>query len=113
MANTETQKNVQQNQYAIPKKIQTTDKPSGNIKRLTVAVVVDGYYNKGANGTEAFSPRTEEELKRLQDIVANAVGYDSQRRDSITISSLPFKSTDLIGADDVAAEPVSWKETFT
>ncbi|MBI1859990.1 MAG: flagellar M-ring protein FliF [Deltaproteobacteria bacterium] len=97
MANTSTEKNLNNSQYAIPRKIQTTDKPSGNIKRLTVAVVVDGYYTKSTNpnDVDTFTPRTEEELKRLQDIVANAVGFDSQRRDSITVSSLPFKSIDV------------------
>ncbi len=98
MANTTSEKNVSNSSYAIPRKIQTTDKPSGSIKRLTVAVVVDGYYTKGANPSDAdvFSPRTEEELKRLQGVIGNAVGFDSERRDSITISSLPFKSTEVI-----------------
>lgn len=102
MANTSSEKNMANSTYAIPKKVQTIDKPSGNIKRLTVAVVVDGYYNKGTgtNAAEVFSPRTEEELKRLQDVVANAVGFDTQRRDSITVSSLPFKTTDLSFADE-------------
>lgn len=101
MANSNTEKNMANLSYAIPKKVQTVDKPSGNIKRLTVAVVVDGYYNK-ANGGEAFSPRTEEELKRLQDIVGNAVGFDIQRRDSITVSSLPFKTVDVFAEDEPA-----------
>ena len=103
MASTSSEKNMQNNAYAIPKKVQTIDKPSGNIKRLTVAVVVDGYYNKGTGpaAQEVFSPRTEEELKRLQEIVANAVGFDIQRRDSITVSSLPFHVVDISPADEV------------
>lgn len=95
MANTNSEKNMQNLNYAIPKKVQTTDKPSGNIKRLTVAVIVDGYYNTQTGTGEAFTPRSEEELKRLQEIVGNAVGFDIQRRDSITVSSLPFKAVEV------------------
>ena len=44
------------------------------------------------DGARSQDPRPDEELRRIQDIVANAVGYDPQRRDSINVSSLPFKS---------------------
>ncbi|MFM8315224.1 MAG: flagellar basal-body MS-ring/collar protein FliF, partial [Deltaproteobacteria bacterium] len=97
MASSNTEKNTNNTSYAIPKKVQVIDKPSGNIKRLTVAVVVDGYYTKGAapNSPDVFSPRPEAELKRLQDLVANAVGFDNERRDSLTVSSLPFSAIDV------------------
>jgi flagellar M-ring protein FliF len=101
MANSSTEKNMQNTNYAIPRKVQTIDKPSGGIKRLTVAVLVDGYYTKGAQGEkDVFSPRSEEELKRLQDIVSNAVGFDSQRRDSINLSCLPFNTTNDVFAPE-------------
>lgn len=96
MASQTTEKNAQNTNYAIPRKIQVVSKPAGSIRRLTVSVVVDGHYTKGDVKTgETFVPRSEEELKRLQEIVANAVGYDPQRRDSITVSCLPFKTTDI------------------
>lgn len=104
MATSTNEKNTSNANYAVPRKIQIVDKPSGSIKRMTVAVVVDGYYNKAPNSTtETFAPRTEEELRRIQDLVANAVGFDAQRRDSITVSSMPFKSTDLTTPE---SEPV-------
>lgn len=97
LATSNTEKNTNNTSYAIPKKIQVIDKPSGNIKRLTVAVVVDGYYTKGAapNSPDVFSPRPEAELKRLQELVANTVGFDNERRDSITVSSLAFNNIDV------------------
>jgi flagellar M-ring protein FliF len=113
MSNSTTEKNVQQSNYAIPKKVQTTDKPSGNIKRLTVAVLVDGNYTKVPGKTEeVFAPRSEEELRRLQDIVANAVGYDTQRRDSITVSSLPFKGAEIFPADEIPSNQLNWPELY-
>jgi flagellar M-ring protein FliF len=96
MATSTNEKNTSNANYAVPRKIQVVDKPSGSIKRMTVAVVVDGYYTKAPNSTtETFAPRTEDELRRIQDLVANAVGFDAQRRDSITVSSMPFNNTEL------------------
>jgi flagellar M-ring protein FliF len=112
LASSSTEKNTNNTSYAIPKKVQVTDKPSGNIKRLTVAVVVDGYYTKGAapNSADVFAPRPEAELKRLQDLVANTVGFDVQRRDSITISSLPFSNIDVTEPQEVAKPWYDMKE---
>jgi len=95
MSTSSNERNTSNANYAIPRKIQIVDKPSGSIKRLTVAVVVDGVYSK-TNGVPAgtFAPRAEDELRRIQELVANAVGFDAERRDSITVSSMPFNSAD-------------------
>lgn len=106
MANTSSEKNVQNTSYSIPRKVQVTDKPSGNLKRLTVAVIVDGYY-KNEKGVEQFTPRSDEELRRLQELVANSVGFDEQRRDSITVSCLPFRTTEIV-PEETPVVQVSW-----
>lgn len=105
------EKNTTNANYAIPRKVQIVDKPSGSIKRLTVAVVVDGTYQKpqGA-GQPVFTPRPEEELKRIQDLVANAVGFDQQRRDSITVSSMPFQNPEAELPAEVPKGPFNWDE---
>ncbi len=111
MATNNSEKNTSTTNFAIPRKVQVTDKPSGSIKRLTVAVVVDGHYAKAQGADkETFTPRSEEELKRLQDLVANAVGYDTQRRDSITVSSLPFQIPEVIPEEEVPKSPWDLKE---
>ncbi len=106
MANTSSEKNVQNTSYSIPRKVQVTDKPSGSLKRLTVAVIVDGYY-QNVKGVEQFTTRSDEELRRLQELVANSVGFDEQRRDSITVSCLPFRSTELV-SEEVPGPPATW-----
>lgn len=106
MASNSSEKSVTNTNFAVPRKVSVVDKPSGTIKRLTISVVVDGHYKKGT-GTqeETFTPRSEEELKRLRDIAANAVGFDETRRDSITVSSLPFKSTDIAPPEVAPVNP--------
>lgn len=107
-SNTNTEKNLQNTTYAIPRRIQIVDKPSGNIKRLTVAVVVDGNYTKTDNG-EVFSPRSEEELKRIQQLVENSIGFDDSRRDSVSVSSLPFRNYEM--PEEAPAPELPWWKT--
>jgi flagellar M-ring protein FliF len=58
----------------------------GDLKRLTVAVVVDG--TTDANGT--FKPRPKEELDRIAELVRSAVGFDAKRGDKLTVDSMQF-----------------------
>ena len=63
----------------------------GAIKRLTVAVLVNGTTATDAAGAEQFQPRSEEELEALHELVASAVGYDESRGDVITLKTMQFE----------------------
>lgn len=63
--------------------------PVGRIERLQVAVVVDGVWS-GEGEAREFAPRDEEEMQRLEAIVARAVGVVADRGDEITVSCIPF-----------------------
>ena len=63
----------------------------GDIKRLTVAVLVDGVEATDANGVVTTTPRAEEELAALKELVSSAVGFDEARGDVITIRSMAFE----------------------
>jgi len=75
----------------------------GAIRRITVAVLVDAVETIADDGTPAVTPRTEEELSALRDLVASAVGFDEARGDVITIKSLPFEPVPDLGTEPVAA----------
>ncbi len=60
----------------------------GAIKRLTVAVLVNGVRAAGTDGVEIFEPMPQPELDALQELVASAVGFDAERGDVITLKSL-------------------------
>ena len=64
----------------------------GGIRRLSVAVLVDGIRTEAADGTAGWEARPEEELATLRDLVASAVGFDEARGDVITLKSLPFEA---------------------
>ncbi|MDL2216991.1 flagellar M-ring protein FliF, partial [Desulfovibrio sp. OttesenSCG-928-M14] len=78
--------------FEINKEEQSIVANVGGIDRLTIAVIVDGSYETGADGTQVFVPRSEEELKNIRQLVINAVGYNSSRGDTIEVSSMAFES---------------------
>ncbi len=69
----------------------------GAIRRLTVAVLIDGITAAGADGAATFEPRPEAELADLRELVASAVGFDAERGDVLTLKSMAFEKVDAAG----------------
>jgi flagellar M-ring protein FliF len=86
--------------YEINKEEQNVVTPVGDLKRQSIAVIVDGTYEKveGKN-TFTFVPRKAEELERIKQVVARAAGLDASRGDEIQVSSFEF------GTPENAGEP--------
>jgi flagellar M-ring protein FliF len=63
-----------------------TVREPGQLKRLAVAVVVDG--TTDSSGT--FHPRPQEELDRIAELVRSAVGFDAKRGDKVTVETMRF-----------------------
>ena len=62
----------------------------GQTRRISVAVMVDGLIETAADGTEAWAPRSAEEIETLRALVQSAIGFDAERGDTVTIESLQF-----------------------
>ncbi len=62
----------------------------GQVRRISVAVLIDGVTAPDATGTPAWAPRPAEELEQLRELVQSAVGFDAERGDTVTIRSLEF-----------------------
>ncbi|WP_397541792.1 flagellar basal-body MS-ring/collar protein FliF [Roseovarius salis] len=69
----------------------------GAIRRLSVAVLVNGVMGTDANGAPVFEPRDEQELDALRELVASAVGFDEERGDVITIKTMQFEQASPAG----------------
>ena len=67
----------------------------GAVRRMTVAVMVDGVVTTAEDGTRSWAPRPEEELATLRELVASAVGLDEARGDVLTLKSLEFQELTL------------------
>ena len=87
-------KNEQTINYEINKTIRNQTREGGSIKRLSVAVVVDGTYANAADGTSTYQARSQEELDKIKNLVRAAVNFDPTRGDTIEVDNMPFAQTD-------------------
>lgn len=75
----------------------------GGVRRMTVAVMVDGVATVAEDGTRTWTPRAEEELATLRELVASAVGLDEARGDVLTLKSLEFQELPLAEGTEATA----------
>ena len=54
--------------------------------------MVDGVYEKNAEGKEVYRPRTEEEMEQITALVKSAVGFDAERGDMVEVANMKFAS---------------------
>ena len=52
--------------------------------------MVDGIYEKGADGKMAYRNRTPEEMEQITSLVKSAVGYDANRGDVVEVENMRF-----------------------
>ncbi|MEB3702248.1 Flagellar M-ring protein FliF [Candidatus Bealeia paramacronuclearis] len=76
--------------YEISKTLKTHIKESGGVKKISVAVLVDGVYTKGGDGKEAYAARPKEEMDQLTKLVKSAIGFDDKRGDTVEVVNMRF-----------------------
>ena len=83
--------------YELDKTISHTQQNPGRIERLTVAVLVDNkhIYNKKSGKTE-IKPLTEDELNKLRSLVADSIGINIKRGDSLNVVNVAFNTPEPI-----------------
>jgi flagellar M-ring protein FliF len=87
--------------YELNKTVKKVVEQVGNVKKLSIAVIVDGTYveeGEGEKKTRKYANRSEEEMKRLKLIVERAIGLDPARGDTIEVANAPFDTS----AEEVA-----------
>lgn len=73
--------------YEISRIVRNHTSRGGRLRRLSVAVQVDGTYSAGEAGEMVFEPLPAAELAELEELVRNAVGLDDARGDTLSIVS--------------------------
>lgn len=76
--------------YEISETSREVLRSPGTVKRITVAVLVNGIQQVNAEGQLVLEPRNEDELEALKDLVSSAVGLDEARGDLVTLKSMEF-----------------------
>ncbi|MGD1880336.1 MAG: flagellar basal-body MS-ring/collar protein FliF [Kiloniellaceae bacterium] len=76
--------------YEITKTVKTHIREAGEVRRLSVAVMVNGKVTLDDAGNPTYEPRNADELEKITALVRSAVGYDEARGDTIEVVEMPF-----------------------
>lgn len=99
--------------YEISKTVENLTSQSGQVKRLSIAVLVDGSYvpdtsvqkPKDAKADwqppKKYVPRTQEQLDKIASLVKSAVGFDAKRGDQVDVVNMQFAENDMFDAAPV------------
>jgi len=95
--------------YEVDRTIRHTILPVGSIKRLSVAVVVNGNRRvTDAKGKISVKPLTDAEKEQIDNLVRDAVGFDQTRGDSLNVQVASFNET-----KEAVEESPFWKQPDT
>jgi flagellar M-ring protein FliF len=86
--------------YEISRTTRTEVLEAGRLKKVSVAVLIDGIYANDQSGSVTYSPRSQEELDRIASLVRSAIGFDQGRGDQIEVVNLRF-------AEPPGVQPIS------
>ena len=88
--------------YEIGKTVRTLVQSAPRVKRISLAVMVDGVVSVGRDGRPVWQKRSDAELASITALVKTAIGFDAKRGDAVTVVSMPFTAP----VDDMeTAEP--------
>jgi len=93
--------------YEVNRKVSKVVEASGTIKRLSVAVLVDGMYSTVVNeetgeSTSEYAPRSEEQMSKLVESIKKAVGFSAERGDQIEVVNHQFDNSPVEGEEQTS-----------
>jgi flagellar M-ring protein FliF len=82
--------------YEISRTTRSETIEAGRVKRISVAVLVDGSYVKSDKGDMTYQPRSKEELDRIAALVKSAIGFEQKRGDQVEVVNLRFADSPVV-----------------
>ncbi|WP_127476427.1 flagellar basal-body MS-ring/collar protein FliF [Sulfurivermis fontis] len=95
--------------YELDRTISHSKLATGQVRRLSVAVVVDDRQSINQNGEVVREPRSAEEMERIAALVREAVGYNAQRGDTVNVINASFQTAQAV---EPLPEPPLWKQPW-
>ena len=96
--------------FEISRTVRNTVREVGEVKRLSVAILVDGRYTRDEKGVKIYEARPQEELDQLEILVRGAIGYDEKRGDQLEIVNLQFASIDTNEEELLASKILGFEQ---
>ena len=82
--------------YELDRTIVHSRNPVGKLRRISVAVLVDNKTTVNEAGEQVSEPLSDEEIETLTKIVKEAVGFNAQRGDSVSVFNQGFQPMEEI-----------------
>ncbi len=95
--------------YEIERVLNYVNTPAGSVRRLSVAVVVDNARQEKSDGSIISVPTPADDIERLTQLVRDAIGFDEQRGDRVTVMAADFRPLD---AFDGATGSSFWESAW-
>ena len=96
-------KEIKTTNFEVPKTVRNIREAAGNLERISVAVVVDGMMStvtkEDGTSESKWVARTPEDLKKYEDLVKSAIGFNAARGDSVKIENIQFQPEDFSEAE--------------
>lgn len=102
-AGTRSRRNVRN--YELDKTISHSRMGGGVIQRLSAAVIIDHRTVTAEDGTSVRASLEEQELERIHALVREAIGFDSERGDSVNVVNAAFTASAEEALAAVPPEP--------
>ncbi len=90
--------------FEVDRVISHTQNPRGTVQRLSVAVVIDSKTQLKDDGTTEKVAYNDEEIKRFESLIKEAIGFNMNRGDSVSVIN-----TDFITIEQDIPEVPAWK----
>lgn len=112
---TSSQRKTESTNYQASRSIRRTKIPQGQIKRVSLSVILDQgmrWEGAGPKARRVFDVPSAEKIKAIKDVVSAAVGLVPDRGDQVIVESLPFDATLRVPAPEAPPAPVPPKPLF-
>ena len=89
-ANTVNSRRDAMTNYEVDKTVRVTRNASGNVKRLSAAVIVNHRKIADGTGKVTLAPLSDKEIEGINALVREAIGFSKERGDSLNVVNTPF-----------------------
>ena len=79
--------------YEVDKTVSVTRGATGQVRRLSAAVVVNHVETKDRKGQASTGPLPQEQMDQINALVREAIGFSTQRGDSVNVMNAAFNRT--------------------
>jgi flagellar M-ring protein FliF len=95
--------------FELDRTISHTRAAPGEVRKLSVAVLVDERRSIDAEGVVTSTPLTESEMTRINALVSEAIGFSQARGDSLNIVNAPFMAPEAM--EPLPEKPI-WEQAW-